>query len=52
LKAVVEQKLSPMPLLTRIGINTGYMVAGNMGTANKMNYTIMGSAGRFLGRRL
>jgi len=43
-KTVMEQKLSPMPLLTRIGINTGYMVAGNMGTANKMNYTIMGNA--------
>jgi adenylate cyclase len=38
-KIVIEQKLSPAPLLTRIGINTG-----NMGTANKMNYTIMGNA--------
>jgi len=43
-KTIMEQKLSPNPLLTRIGINTGYMVAGNMGTANKMNYTIMGNA--------
>jgi adenylate cyclase len=43
-KSVMEQNLSPMPLLTRIGINTGDMVAGNMGTANKMNYTIMGNA--------
>jgi adenylate cyclase len=43
-KTIMEQKLSPSPLLTRIGINTGYMVAGNMGTANKMNYTIMGNA--------
>jgi adenylate cyclase len=43
-KIVMEQKLSPAPLLTRIGINTGSMVAGNMGTANKMNYTIMGNA--------
>ncbi|MDR0300743.1 MAG: adenylate/guanylate cyclase domain-containing protein, partial [Treponema sp.] len=43
-KTIMEQKLSPMPLLTRIGINTGDMVAGNMGTANKMNYTIMGNA--------
>ena len=40
----MEQKLSPMPLLTRIGVNTGNMVAGNMGTVNKMNYTIMGNA--------
>jgi adenylate cyclase len=40
---VVEEKLSPMPLITRVGINTGSMVAGNMGTGNKMNYTIMGN---------
>jgi adenylate cyclase len=40
---IMEQKLSPSPLLTRIGINTGSMVAGNMGTDNKMNYTIMGN---------
>ena len=32
----------PRELYTRIGINTGKMVAGNMGTTNKMNYTIMG----------
>ena len=43
-KTVMEQKISPTPLLTRIGINTGNMVAGNMGTDNKMNYTIMGNA--------
>jgi adenylate cyclase len=43
-KIIMEQKLSPSPLLTRIGVNTGDMVAGNMGTANKMNYTIMGNA--------
>ena len=43
-KKIIEEKLSPAPLLTRIGINTGSMVAGNMGTDNKMNYTIMGNA--------
>ncbi|MDR0502530.1 MAG: CHASE2 domain-containing protein [Treponema sp.] len=41
---IMEHQLSPTPLLTRIGVNTGFMVAGNMGTANKMNYTIMGNA--------
>ncbi|MDR2899961.1 MAG: adenylate/guanylate cyclase domain-containing protein [Treponema sp.] len=41
---IIDQKLSPAPLLTRIGINTGDMVAGNMGTENKMDYTIMGNA--------
>jgi len=43
-KAVMEEMISPSPLFTRIGINTGSMVAGNMGTENKMNYTIMGNA--------
>ncbi|MDR1428653.1 MAG: CHASE2 domain-containing protein [Spirochaetaceae bacterium] len=42
--AILREGLSPSPLLTRIGINTGSMVAGNMGTENKMNYTIMGNA--------
>jgi adenylate cyclase len=42
-KIIGEQNLSPAPLLTRIGIATGSMVAGNMGTENKMNYTIMGN---------
>jgi class 3 adenylate cyclase len=39
-----ESGLSPAPLLTRIGINTGSMVVGNMGSQRKMNYTIMGNA--------
>ncbi|MDR1251827.1 MAG: adenylate/guanylate cyclase domain-containing protein, partial [Treponema sp.] len=43
-QAILTEKMSPKPLLTRIGVNTGYMVAGNMGTENKMNYTIMGNA--------
>jgi len=43
-ETIMKDGLSPTPLLTRIGINTGNMVAGNMGTGNKMNYTIMGNA--------
>ncbi|MDR3172802.1 MAG: CHASE2 domain-containing protein [Treponema sp.] len=39
----IEKGISPLPLLTRIGINTGDMVVGNMGTEQKMNYTIMGN---------
>jgi adenylate cyclase len=42
--AILRDNLSPAPLLTRIGVNTGSMVAGNMGTESKMNYTIMGNA--------
>ncbi|MDR2923700.1 MAG: adenylate/guanylate cyclase domain-containing protein [Treponema sp.] len=41
---IMGENISSAPLLTRIGINTGSMVAGNMGTGNKMNYTIMGNA--------
>lgn len=38
----LSESLSPAPLLTRIGINTGDMVVGNMGTERRMDYTIMG----------
>ena len=40
----MEDNLVPTPILTRIGINSGEMVVGNMGTARKMDYTIMGNA--------
>ena len=40
----LETKMTPTPLMTRIGINSGQMVVGNMGTNAKMNYTIMGNA--------
>ncbi|MHC6201974.1 CHASE2 domain-containing protein [Breznakiellaceae bacterium SP9] len=35
---------SERPLYTRVGVNSGDMVVGNMGTPNKMDYTIMGNA--------
>jgi len=41
---ITEKMLSPLPLRTRIGINTGEMVVGNMGTQKKMNYTIISNA--------
>ncbi|WP_010257660.1 response regulator, partial [Treponema primitia] len=41
---LTEKGLSSIPLFTRIGINTGDMVVGNMGSERKMNYTIMGNA--------
>jgi hypothetical protein len=43
-KGIKLDEDDPIPLYTRIGINTGEMVVGNMGTSNKMNYTIMGNA--------
>jgi len=43
-KTIIEEGLSPVPIFTRIGINTGDMVVGNMGAENKMDYTIMGNA--------
>ena len=42
-KTLVESGEAPNELLTRIGINSGPMVVGNMGTDAKMNYTIMGN---------
>jgi adenylate cyclase len=42
-KQFLADSLTPVPLLTRIGINTGDMVVGNMGTKRKMDYTMMGS---------
>jgi adenylate cyclase len=44
-KLIAAKTIRPdRPLYTRLGINTGSMVVGNMGTPNKMDYTIMGNA--------
>jgi class 3 adenylate cyclase len=43
-KGILKSPDDPRPLFTRLGINTGDMVVGNMGTPNKMDYTIMGDA--------
>jgi class 3 adenylate cyclase/CHASE2 domain-containing sensor protein len=43
-KGIINRIDDPCPLFTRMGINTGDMVVGNMGTPNKMDYTIMGNA--------
>jgi len=43
-KYLMEKRISASPLLTRIGISSGEMVVGNMGTEKKMNYTIIGNA--------
>jgi class 3 adenylate cyclase len=43
-KGIIKSADDPNPLFTRLGLNTGDMVVGNMGTPNKMDYTIMGNA--------
>jgi adenylate cyclase len=43
-KKGVLRNLNDSPMFTRIGVNTGDMVVGNMGTPSKMDYTIMGNA--------
>lgn len=41
----VNEKTGEKFLLhSRVGLNTGYMAVGNMGTSDKMNYTVMGNA--------
>jgi class 3 adenylate cyclase/CHASE2 domain-containing sensor protein len=46
LKKLIESKVIRLerPLYTRLGINSGDMVVGFMGTPAKMDYTIMGNA--------
>ncbi|MDR0602125.1 MAG: adenylate/guanylate cyclase domain-containing protein [Treponema sp.] len=48
-KALFDKKITrtaddPAPLFTRLGLNTGKMTVGNMGTPKKTDYTIMGNA--------
>jgi len=43
-KGIITSTNDLAPIFTRLGVNTGDMVVGNMGTPNKMDYTIMGNA--------
>lgn len=40
---VIQQELGLDPIVIRIGINTGYVIVGNMGSADRMEYTVLGS---------
>jgi class 3 adenylate cyclase len=43
-KGILQNMNDSCPMFTRIGVNTGDMVVGNMGTSSKMNYTVMGNS--------
>ncbi|HCC34294.1 MAG TPA: adenylate/guanylate cyclase domain-containing protein [Ruminococcaceae bacterium] len=43
-KGILRSIDDPCPMFTRLGVNSGSMVVGNMGTPSKMDYTIMGNA--------
>jgi len=43
-KGILQSVDDPCPMFTRIGVNSGDMVVGNMGTQKKTDYTIMGNA--------
>lgn len=39
----IQEKLGLEPIVIRIGLNTGHVIVGNMGSAERMEYTVLGS---------
>jgi adenylate cyclase len=39
----IREKFGLDPIHIRIGINTGYVIVGNMGSSERMDYTVLGS---------
>ena len=39
----IQEKLGLDPVVIRIGLNTGHVIVGNMGSAERMEYTVLGS---------
>lgn len=49
-QAEFSQKAAGMPVRMRIGLNTGEVVVGNMGSQERFNYTMLGDAANLASR--
>lgn len=49
-QAELSEKAAGMPVRMRIGLNTGDVVIGNMGSAERFNYTMLGDAANLASR--
>ena len=49
-QAVLSAKAAGMPVRMRIGLNTGDVVIGNMGSQERFNYTMLGDAANLASR--